>query len=295
MNLTFFATLNAVIKGGSFAKAAADMHLSPSAVSLQMKRLEEHFGQLLFDRSAANVRPTPFAYQVMDVVDGALQGLEALRRKPTTLIAGDVRIGLIESMQALLLADAMRHLQQRHPALALNPLRDSSRALLRALKEGTIDMAVVALPSEARDRRLDWMPLLQEELVLLAPPGSVETSVSALLQSHPFIRFDKGSNLNKAVAGYLSRARLAPRAGFELQSSQAVVAMVSAGLGVSIQWRPDRRLTVGYPLREVSLGKLAPSLYITIVSRKPDRDSHVLNAVRDAFQHAVAIELLRRG
>ena len=55
MKIESFRTLNAVLRGGSFAAGAADMNLSPSAVSLQMKQMEAYFGQPLFDRSALQV------------------------------------------------------------------------------------------------------------------------------------------------------------------------------------------------------------------------------------------------
>ena len=55
MKIESFRTLNAVLRGGSCAAGGADMNLSPSAVSLQMKQMEEYFGQPLFDRSALQV------------------------------------------------------------------------------------------------------------------------------------------------------------------------------------------------------------------------------------------------
>lgn len=59
MKFEFLMTLNSVLRHGSFANAADDVGLTASAVSLQMKRLEEYLGQPLFDRSGRSVRPTP--------------------------------------------------------------------------------------------------------------------------------------------------------------------------------------------------------------------------------------------
>ena len=59
MKLQSFSTLDAVLRGGSFAAAAAEAHLTPGAVSLQMKQLEAWLGQSMFDRSGLAVRPVP--------------------------------------------------------------------------------------------------------------------------------------------------------------------------------------------------------------------------------------------
>ena len=64
MKLSFFATLDAVLRTGSLAGAAREMHVTPSAVSMQMKQLEAHFGQPLFDRAGLSVRPRPIALEI---------------------------------------------------------------------------------------------------------------------------------------------------------------------------------------------------------------------------------------
>ncbi|MCD2513165.1 LysR family transcriptional regulator [Comamonas endophytica] len=289
MNLTFFSTLNAVIRRGSFAAAAADCNLSPSAVSLQMKRLEEHFGQLLFDRSGAHVVPTPFAHEVVGLINHTIDGLEALRKRSSLVIDGTLSIGVIESMQSLLLPEAMRYLRQRYPGLRLRPVRDKSAALLHALKEGALDAVVVGQPTDAQSKRLVWHSLLREPLVMVAPPNSTETTAAALFQNHDFIHFDRNTNLGIAVAKYIAKQRIQPKNIIELQSTQALLAMVSAGLGVSMMFCPDRRLTIGFPVRELKLATNASSLHISYVTRKADEDKRALAVTLEAFRHAAAL------
>ena len=65
MKLDAFLTLDAVLRGGTLAAAAAEMDLTPSAVSMKMKQLEVYMGQPLFDRSGAQVRPTRLAPPAM--------------------------------------------------------------------------------------------------------------------------------------------------------------------------------------------------------------------------------------
>ncbi|MNM99884.1 HTH-type transcriptional regulator GltC [compost metagenome] len=130
MKLETFATLAAVIEEGSFAAAAATMHLTPSAVSMQMKQLEQYVGQPLFDRSGLQVRPTAVAHEVAAAMEGGLRYLHALRRRVSVAVEGSVRLGVIESIQPVLLPGTLRHLRDHYPKLRVRPVRGRSAGLL---------------------------------------------------------------------------------------------------------------------------------------------------------------------
>lgn len=292
MKLSFFVTLAAVVKRGSFAAAASENNLSPSAVSLQIKRLEEYFGQALFDRSSLQIKPTPFALEVLALVNDTLENLESLRRRSSPVVQGDAKVGIIESMQAVILPTAMRILNSRYPQLIVRPVRGRSQELIEAVKDGSIDAAVVSQPTDGGAKRLHWHPLFETKMVMLAPPDSVETTVADLVKHHQFIHFDRATNVGRMAARYLADLNLQPSGNVELQSTHAVVAMVSAGLGVSITFWPDRRLAMGFPVREIKLGERAPTMHISLVSRRLEEDNRILGALQHAFRDA-ALQLPR--
>src|SRR5262245_39818763 len=117
MKLSFLTTFRAVLQKGSFAAAAAEIGLTPSAVSQQMQQLEAYFGQPLFDRSLRVVRPTPFAREVMAAVDGAVASLDGLRARRTPLVTGKVRLGVINSVQVSVLPQCLLALRKKYPQL----------------------------------------------------------------------------------------------------------------------------------------------------------------------------------
>lgn len=127
MKLETFATLAAVIEEGSFAAAAATMHLTPSAVSMQMKQLEQYLGQPLFDRSGLQVRPNALAREVAASMEGGLRHLNALRRRASVAVEGVVRLGVIESIQPVLLPGTLLYLRERYPRLTVRPVRGKQR------------------------------------------------------------------------------------------------------------------------------------------------------------------------
>jgi DNA-binding transcriptional LysR family regulator len=288
MNLSFLETLNTVLRTGSFAAAAAERHLSPSAVSLQMKRLEDYFGQPLFDRSSQQARPTPFAHQVLSLFAQTLANMEQLRHHDTHTIEGEVRLGVTDSMQALILPPTLRALKARYPKLIVKPVRGRSRDLIEQVKTGDIEAAVVVQPPGGGARRLRWDLLRQDPLVLIAPPNTRESSVEELLQAYELIRFDDSANVGRLGARYLAAKGIKPHGDIELQSVLPIVALVSSGFGVSIAFMPDRQACAGYPVKEVSLGEDAPQMRVAFIARQQQDSNRLVEAVREAILNAAS-------
>ncbi|WP_420223559.1 LysR family transcriptional regulator [Pigmentiphaga litoralis] len=146
MKVEFLHTLCAVIRRGTFAAAAEEVHVTPGAVSQHIKYLEQHFGQLLFDRSARRAHPTPFALELAQTVQGTLDALESLRTRDETDVSGRTRLGTIDTVQATLLPGALKWLRDQYPKLDVELARGRSDHLLGELNAGTLDAAVVVRP-----------------------------------------------------------------------------------------------------------------------------------------------------
>lgn len=287
MKLETFATLAAVIEEGSFAAAAATMHLTPSAVSMQMKQLEQYVGQPLFDRSGLQVRPTAVAREVAAAMEGGLRYLHALRRRVSVAVEGSVRLGVIESIQPVLLPGTLRYLRDHYPKLRVRPVRGRSAGLLDLVKAGQLDAAVVARPETGRLASLRWHPVGTREMVLIAPPDAGEASAAELLARYDWIRYDRATVTGAMAARYVHGVMPEKRSAMEFDSVIAIVAMVSAGLGVSVVQLMDPTVCDRYPVRRVRLGADAPTLQISLVSRKADEDSRVLQALTEAVERTL--------
>jgi DNA-binding transcriptional LysR family regulator len=285
VKLAFLATLEAVLRRGSFAAAAQEVGLTASAVSLQIKGLEKYFGQPLFDRSARTARPTPFARELSANIQSVLATLETLRDKRSPLAYGRVALGTIRSVQTTTLPPTLLEIRARYPGLEIRLFQEDSSALLHELKAGDLDAAVVVRPRTGGSRRLSWCNLAREPFVLLAPPNTTSNSVAGLLQSHQWIRFDASLTGGRIAASFVHRVAPRARGTLELVSIEAIVAMVSAGLGVSVVPRLRSPLRGAYPVREISLGRHAPTRQIAFVCRAADADNRRVAAVREAFEH----------
>jgi DNA-binding transcriptional LysR family regulator len=134
----------AVADSGSVTAAAERLFRTQSAVSLQVKRLEESLGQPLFERQARGVVLTPrgeqlvpYARRVVTLLDEAAI---ALREKP---LVGPVRVGIPDEYSGTILPRALAAFDERHEGVQVTVRCDHSQAQMRALEADELDLAVI--------------------------------------------------------------------------------------------------------------------------------------------------------
>lgn len=284
MKIEAFSLLDAVLRHGTMAAAAQEARLTASAVSIQMKKLEAYLGHQLFDRSGQQVKPLPLAFEVADVMRRASIQIEGLRRPSSIAIEGTLRVGVIESMQPVLLPRTLQELRRRYPRLRVLPRRGKSAELTNAVKAGELDAAVVAEPENGGSSRLRWHRLQRCELSLIVPPDETETDFTTLFARHEWIRFDRSTIAGRLAARYVNAQVGEKSADFELDGVRAIVAMVSVGLGLSIVQLSEPGLTRVFPVRVLKL-RGAPNLHFTLVTRASDDGRRPLEVLCEVLQN----------
>jgi len=286
VKLEALRTLCAVIHHGSYAAAAPEVNLTASAVGLQIRQLETHFGRPLFDRSARQVRPTAFGIELADAVRDTLATLARLRDRGDMSVSGHLRLGVIESAQIALLPGYLRTLRELYPQVTVQISRGVSQLLLQDIKAGRLDTAVVVRPQAGGSRRLCWMPLRRDAFVLVAPKGCVGKGPADILQRYDWIRLDRSATGGQIAASFVERLVPGKTPWVDLPGIDAIVAMVAEGLGVSIIPKTRAALRRAYHYEEIDLGPSAPVREIALVCRASDGESRKILAARLAFEHA---------
>lgn len=235
MSLRHLRTLVAVSVHGSFAAAAEAVALTQSAVSQQMKALEEELGQELFDRST---RPPQLnaqgkaliqrARQLIHLYDGlaepdaardALEGLLDVGAVPTTLT------GIVPR--------ALAALRASQPSLQVRLVSGLSADLLARVDRGDLDAAVVSEPKPVPPG-MNWRPIADQPLMVIAPPGMRNSDFRQLLTSRPFIRFNRSAWVGHTIQTALQDMGIEVNEAMQLDSLEAIREMVRHGLGVSV-------------------------------------------------------------
>jgi DNA-binding transcriptional LysR family regulator len=231
--------------------------------------------------------PTALAREVVSSLQPALEHIERMRSRHQVVVEGHLKLGVIDSLQPTLMPRILALARARYPGLTLHTQRGRTSDLTGEVKAGTLDAAVVAQPESSSTHRLAWHPLFRTPLVVIAPPNSVETELHDLFERYEWIRFDRESILGRMAAQFVRSYGLRAHGEMELQSFQSIFAMVNSGLGVSVLTVTDQRLCVGYPVRTLDLGQLAPAMQFSLAMRPSDAERRTNLALQDICEEAV--------
>lgn len=273
MDLKQLETFVAVAEHGSFSKAAQAVNLTQSAVSQQMRDLEQQVRIALFDR---RVRPPRLTREGRLYVDTARAILDAqarfMERFGHGRLAGKLTIGAVRSALSLGLPEALHALKENHPHLSLRLLSSGrlTNELIAEVRSGSLDAAlVVGPPSEARD--LFWRAYASERFYVIAPANTPGLTDCEVLASAPYLRFVPILKGEQEIDGYLTRQGLNLASEMELDTFEAVVLMASAGLGAGIVpalYVPRAR---EHRLRVLPLGDPSLIRELGIIARRPTK------------------------
>ena len=224
LDLTLLRSFVAVIDCGSIQLAAARVGRSQSAVSMQIKRLEEDVGRPLFQREGRNLRPNPAgedllinARRLLRLSDEAMASL----RRPEA--SGVVRLGLPEDYASHLVAPVLTRFAREFPLAEIELTFDSSPILLRLLETGKLDLALVT-----RAPRQPFAVLRRERLVWAAAPEHAAWARDPL----PVALFEAGDIARRIAVEALQAADRPYRVVSSSHSLLGLIAVAQAGLAV---------------------------------------------------------------
>jgi DNA-binding transcriptional LysR family regulator len=145
LELDLLRTLVAIADTGSFNRAARAVFRTPSAVSMQMKKLEEQVGRPLFAKDGRSVVLTPDGEALVGYGRRILKlSQEALQRFRAPEIEGTIRLGTPDDYAGRFLPEILARFAASHPNVEVDVFCQSSRELLQLLDENAIDIALVS-------------------------------------------------------------------------------------------------------------------------------------------------------
>jgi DNA-binding transcriptional LysR family regulator len=226
LDLDLLRTFVAIAEAESFTRAAARLHLTQPAVSLQMRRLEALLERRLFDRVPGGVTLTtqggdllPRARRLLAVNDELVAGLKE------TEIEGDVRFGAPEDLASTHLPTIIARFAELHPRVRLSVTCDYTANLMTALSQGRIDLALVKRrPAPGSTERV-----FEERLVWLARDA-------ALFEARPLplVVATSPDAYRARALDVLQAAEVGFREVFVSPSLAGQMAALRAGLGVAL-------------------------------------------------------------
>ena len=207
MSLKALRTLVTIARHGTFARAADLLSLTPSAVSLHIKTLEDELKVTLFDRSRRQVVLTEAGQLAVARAESLLAAYDeladALASGPS--LRGRLRLGAIHTVLARRLPKALVWIKAHHPQLHISVASGMSAELARRVEDGELDAAITTEPVSPYPQNLDFTPLFEDRFWAIASPELAGYSVPQLLASQPFLRFDKRAWAGRQIEQELRR------------------------------------------------------------------------------------------
>jgi LysR family hydrogen peroxide-inducible transcriptional activator len=231
----------AIADTGSFTRAARQTHVSQPSLSQQIRKLEDELGVRLIDRLGRNVQLTELGRSFLPRARAVLRDLEAARsdvveRKAS--ISGPIAVGVIPTIAPYFLPPILAAFTRKYPEARVTVVEETTPLLLEKLRAGAMDVAIAALPLQARSHEFQSYPLKIEKLFAVLPKQHTlakrRTVSLGELQDDSFVLLRDGHCFRETAFAACKRARVNPKIVFESGQFSSILSMVSAGLGVSI-------------------------------------------------------------
>ena len=238
MDFDQLTTFVQVSKLKSFSKAGQKVFRSQSAVSAQIRQLEQAYHAKLLDRSAKSVELTPAGEVLFEFAERLLR----LRDESVQVVAdrgnvvqGPVAFGANEATCLYLLPDILAEFQRRYPLVQISIYRNFSHKILQRLEEGSLDLGIVTLPLKSPNLKIHTINRDRLRFMVSAKNPMAQRSHVTLeeVASSPLIFPKTGFTrqvLDKLFRPYRSRLRIA----MELPSIGMIKTFVAADVGISI-------------------------------------------------------------
>lgn len=262
-------TFIAVARHGTFAAAGEQIGLTQSAVSSQIKRLEDLLGYKLFDRTGRSATLNEAGCMALAKAEEIVALFSKFCDSPGNENAtGTLTIGAIASLQPTVLARALVPIRESYPKLRIRIVPGLSMHLMDQMDTGQIDVAIVIRPPFGILPELSWQPLVKEPFVLLVHSSIEGEDWRLLLESQPFIRYERTSYGGRMVDRFLRSENISVQESFELDEIQGILQLVVKNLGVALMPLSESILPLPDGVRVISLGEHTFKREIGIVRHK---------------------------
>ena len=237
-NATFrqLRVFNEVARHLSFVRAAENLHLTPPAVTMQVKELEGHVGMPLFDRKGKQVSLTTtgeymlvYARKILATVKDAEDAAARLQRAETGLLT----IGFVSTAKYFLM-NMLADFRNQHPGVDIQILVGNREQLVSMLQNSEVDIAVMGRPPKELQTRAE--PFAAHPHVFVSAVDHPLAQRDHLrvedLRPFDFIVREKGAGTRAAMEKFFEDTHVAPRMKIELHSNEIIKQAVMAGLGL---------------------------------------------------------------
>ena len=289
MTIHLLRTLVAIADERTFSAAAEIVNVTHAAVSQQMQTLESNLDVTLFDRGTRTPELTPLGVEIVRKARVLIRDYDNL--VPSVLdedgLHGEITFGALPTTLTGLTPKAMALYKEKFPKIGLHISPGLTETLLKELKRGTLDAALLTKP-HLLPADLEFRELAQEPLELIVAQSETSDDPLELLTTRPFIRFNRTAVVGTLIDNWIVSQRLRINEAMELDSLEAIASIVHANLGVSIVPKLVVPSDGTVALKRLSLGPNIPKRILGLAYPKHHVKTRVIDELFAALQKVIA-------
>jgi len=241
MDLQQMRYVLAVAETRNFTRAAEQCFVVQSALSHQVRKLEDEIGTALFARTSRRVELTPAGDAFLPWARISLEAADRAAAEAGAavgVVSGPLTVGLIPTVTALDVPSLIRRVREEHPQVTVKLRVGASDALISAVREDEIDLAVLGLAEGIIPEGVEHRVLAEEALVAAVPDSHRLADRSTIdlaeLAQEPFADFATGSPGRAQSDRAFRAAGLVRQVPYEATTAELIGALVTAGLAVAL-------------------------------------------------------------
>ena len=249
---------------GSVSRAAKLLGMTQSAASKMLRLLEEEIGITLFERAQQRLVPTPPAQQLHECVEQLHGAYGVVQRMVDSLVDpdhGTVTVAAIPTQATTFLPAAIKHLREDHPGINIIVEILANQPVIERVLNGQADFGLMHDLTPSPDTRNE--DIGAQHLVCVAPKGHRYEHLARItpedLKPEVFLSYGPQTNFGNFVDNAFSQAGYHLPVSVEVTSSAALLAFISAGVGVGVV---EPAAIVPFPLEQFIIRPLEPTLRI---------------------------------
>lgn len=229
----------AVAETANFTRAAERCHVVQSALSHQVKRLENELGVSLFARTSRRVRLTAAGEAFLPAARRCLESAELAAAEAAAtvgVIRGRLDIGVIPTVAAVDVPAALSRLRRDHPQIRIGLRTGGSSELITDVVEGHLDVALLGLPGSKKPAGVHSHELARERLVAVLahdhPRAGRKRVRLADLADETFVDFPSGSAGRAQTDQAFTQAGLTREVAYEATDVALMASLIRRGLAI---------------------------------------------------------------
>lgn len=282
-----------VARLNNFTRAASELHVSQSALTVQIQQLEDALGVILFDRTKRRVALTQAGKEVLAPLARIVIDTEAVishTRDMAGLRRGFVSIAVLPSISAGLLPAVLQEFTKKHPAIPVQIKDVVAERVIEAVKKEEVDFGVGT--RFKLDRELKTTPLFTDRLFAFVPKSHLPMKRSRItlreLIEHPLVLTSKGSSVREIFEAALKKEKLSVLPAFEVNYMSTVIGLVRAGLGIAILPAIAETIEISPDITRLDITNPILSRSVEIIEKNGRSPSHAASSMIAVLKRATA-------